>query len=91
VSAVMPSGTTPATRIGLDLSAPFLPESGSEAFDAMMAPYADMVSAVVEQKTLRKRDAAMRKLGERVRALAMGGIVRGNVRDRKSELSATAA
>ena len=41
----------------------------------MMAPYADMVSGIIEAKTLQKRDAAMRKVGDVARRIAMGGGV----------------
>jgi hypothetical protein len=82
-----------ATRIGLDLSAPFLPEPGSETFDAMMGPFVDanLMGSLIEAKSLRKRDMLARKAGAQARAHAIGGIVRDKVVDRRSELSATAA
>lgn len=63
---------TNAARIGIDLTAPFLPPPESAEFLELMTPYAELPGGIVELRAIKKRDAMARKIGAQVRARAMG-------------------
>jgi hypothetical protein len=77
-----------AERVGIDLSAPFMPARDSAALDAILAGYTEL-QAVVEHGARRKRLAGARHAGERARQLAMGGTIHRK-RARASEVTASA-
>jgi hypothetical protein len=73
ISGIIAKVRTSAARLGLNLGAAFVPPADSVAFAEMMQSYDWGV--FVEEKALKKRDRAARKIGVEVRALAMGGRV----------------
>jgi hypothetical protein len=80
-----------AAWIGLDLSAPFMPAPTTPEFEALMAPYTEPGNGLVEVRAIKKREALARRIGEQVRARAMGGIGHRKWRVRNLEVSATTA
>jgi hypothetical protein len=92
VSRIIDQVRARAARADLDLGAPFLPEPGSEALDAMMRPFVDtnLMGSVIEAKSLRRRDMLARKAGEVARRVAMSGVSHGT-RDRVTGVTETAA
>jgi hypothetical protein len=78
-------------RLGLDLSAPFLPAPDSVEFAEVMQLYdPEVMGLVVEQKALKRRDMLARKIGAQVRARAMGGAAGRKMRGQNPEVAATA-
>jgi hypothetical protein len=77
-------------KLGLDLSAPFLPAPDSAEFSELVAAYGELEGVVVEARAIRKRDAAAQRVGAKVRAPAMGGAGRRNASGRASEAAAAA-
>jgi hypothetical protein len=72
----------------IDLSGAFMPVPGSVEYDAIMSAFGELPGGVVETGAFRKRESAMRKVGEKARLIAMGGAGHRNASGRASEAAA---
>jgi hypothetical protein len=73
VSSIMRVVRSNAARLGLDLSAPFMPAPDSEQFAEIMELYAAIeTDLAVEVRAIKKREALVRRVGEDAREFAMG-------------------
>ncbi|MBR0900976.1 hypothetical protein JQ616_38975 [Bradyrhizobium tropiciagri] len=75
VSQVIRALRVSALRIGVDLTAPFLPPPDSLEFQKLMASYSQLPHTMVELHTIKKRDALARKIGAKARAFGGGSLL----------------
>jgi hypothetical protein len=91
VSRIIRQVRVTAAGQGLDLTGRFLPRPESDEFKQLLEPFAAVPAGIVELRSLKNRDAVVRRVGAQARARAMAGRTNTGLRKQPTTCALSAA